>query len=153
VGTAIAESFAAIEARLPRGEVAPRGEALALHERSGAELRAAAGREVAVHTGADGAWTVIVEDDDTPRPMPLHRFLRIHPANEMYNLQSLLEPYVDHLAGVAIAGFDEGATLHAPLSALGASRICRPGSLQTPPLDWPRDGHAAFTSLARTNPA
>ena len=37
----------------------------------------------------------------------------------------------------------------ASLRLIGASRVCAPGDLQSPPLDWPRDGLPALGSLAR----
>ncbi len=151
VGAALANALAEIEARLPRGAVAPRVEALTMHERSGAELRGATGGDVVVHCDDSCAWTVIVENDAEPRPMPLHRFLRVHPSDDAADLLAALAPYAKHLAGVALAGFgSEESALRPELAALGASRICAPGELQAPPLDWPRDGIPAFAALVRT---
>ena len=54
------------------------------------------------------------------------------------------------LAGVALEGFGEtSAKIAAELTRLGASRVCAPGTLQTPPLEWPRDGRAVLLPFAR----
>ena len=49
-----------------------------------------------------------------------------------------------------LAGFG-GATpeLRDALLRMGASRVCEPGSLQAPPLDWRNDGHGVVASLVR----
>jgi hypothetical protein len=152
VGNAVAESLAALEKQLPRGAVDPYGESLATHERTSAELREAAGQSVGVLAADDGAWTVVIEDGIEMRPMPLHRFLRIHPVPSLAipsTLARALAPLAPHLAGTAVAGFGDDEALRRQLGGLGATRICRPGQLQCPPLDWPRDGLTPFAALAR----
>jgi hypothetical protein len=65
-------------------------------------------------------------------------------------LLAALRPYAAHLAGVALAGF--GAARDAVvrgLADLGASRLCRPGELQSPPLAWHHDGRPVLVPLAR----
>ena len=113
-------------------------------------MRAAAGREVAVYSGRGTRWTVVLEDDARFRSAPLHRFLRVHPVPDREALLSALRPVARHLAAVAIAGFGGGgAGLAHELTRLGASRICRPGRLQSPPLGWNRDGQPLLLPLAR----
>ncbi len=150
VGAALARELGAVGRALPRGEVDAGAAALAAHERSGAELRAAAGQPVTVHAAHDASWTVVCEPDAAPRPAPLHRFVRVHTLPSLDQLAAALGPLAAHLAGVALEGFG-GAQLGvaARLRALGASRVCAPGELQSPPLDWPRDGLPALGSLAR----
>jgi len=112
-------------------------------------MRDAAGRAVAIRTGAAEAFTVVREDATALRDAPLHRFLRIHPAADAAAALEAFRPHGRHLAAVALAGFGEGeARLATALRALGASRVCAPGSLQTPPLAWPRDGLPVLASLA-----
>jgi hypothetical protein len=150
VGAALAHSLDAIGRTLPRGAVEPRAAALAAHERTGAELRAAAGHHVVLHRAADSTWTVVCEADSAARPAPLHRFLRVHPVASADRLDEVLAPLAAHLAGTALAGFGESEPAIAQrLRSLGASRVCAPGELQSPPLDWPRDGLAALGSLAQ----
>jgi hypothetical protein len=58
----------------------------------------------------------------------------------------------DVLAGVVLAGFTEGrAALARDLKDLGASRICEPGELQAPPLDWPRDNQPLLRAMIATD--
>ncbi len=153
VGAALAQALDAIGRTLPPGVVEPRAAALAAHERAGAELRAAAGRDVVLHRAADSTWTVVCEADSAARPAPLHRFLRVHPVTSVDQLEEALAPLAAHLAGTALAGFGESEpAIEQRLRSLGASRVCAPGELQSPPLDWPRDGLAALGSLAQPGP-
>jgi hypothetical protein len=150
VGAALADALGEIGRSLPRGEVAASAGALFAHERAGAELRAAAGQDVSVHAAADAGWAVVCESGAAPRPAPLHRFVRVHPLAAPESLGAALRLLAPHLAGVAVAGFGGARpAVEARLRAAGATRICAPGELQSPPLDWPRDGLAALASLAR----
>ncbi len=147
---AIAVALANAEANWPRGSI----DASAAHEiaqqRAEAELRRAAGRAVAIHASDATAWTVIVEDGPAPRPAPLHRFIRVVPVPDPGRLLEAIQPLAAHLAAVAIEGFGEGtAGLARTLASLGASRVCAPGSLQSPPLDWRHAGRGVLAPLAR----
>lgn len=145
---ALSESLARISVRLPRGRVSKAAEAAIAQARSEAEMRAAAGSRVSLHAGDD--HTVVREADARPRPMPLHRFVRVVPVAGAGDLPSALSPFGPHLAGVAAAGF--GAA-HGEISRLlveaGASRVCAPGRLQQPPLAWHHDGQPPLLSLSR----
>jgi hypothetical protein len=145
---AIASELDALASLLPRGHV-PREAAVAFaHARGEAEMRAAAGHDVALY--GDARWTVVRETDARPRPCPLYRFLRVHPVSGDHALLEALRPLAPHLAGVAVAGFGSAtAGLVAALAALGASRICAPGRLQAPPLAWHHDGQGVLLPLAR----
>jgi hypothetical protein len=150
VAEALAAALEQAEKRWPRGRIDAAGAALFAHERAEAELRAAAGRRVAVFTGADQAWCVVREEDAAPRPAPLNRFVRVAPVADTGALLDAVAPLRRHLAGVAIAGFAAGeAALAAALARCGASRTCAPGALQAPPLDWHREGRGVLTPLAR----
>jgi hypothetical protein len=109
----------------------------------------ATGRSVRVHAG--NAWAVEEEADARPRPSPLHRFLRVHPAADLGTAVESLRPLSSHLAAVAVAGFERGdrALAHA-LADLGASRVCAPGRMQAPPLGWHHDGLGVLAPLARS---
>jgi hypothetical protein len=147
---ALARAFADLAPRLPRGRVDAAAGALAAHARADAELRAAAGAPVALHSGTDGAWCVVVEADAAPRPTPLHRFLRVHPVAGRDALRVALAPLSRYLAAVGIAGFEKGsAELARELAELGASRVCSLGRMQSPPLAWQHDNRGVFTPLAR----
>ncbi len=150
VASALARALDGIGRALPRGAVAADVAALFAHERAGAELRAAAGQRVVVHAARDASWAVVCEPDAAPRPVPLGRFVRVHPFPAPEGLGAALGPLAPHLAGVALAGFGGvQSEVEAELRAIGASWVCAPGELQTPPLDWPRDGLPALGSLVR----
>ena len=122
-----------------------------------------AGAGARVVSGA--SWGVVLEADPTPRPAPLGRFLRLHPVDSDTALARALRPFHGHLSNAAVAGFVaedpepdadrqtstsiSEATIRRRLVDAGLSRITRPGRLQTPPVDWPRDGFPLFTPLAR----
>jgi hypothetical protein len=147
---ALAEALEGIETRLPRGAVGRAEAARIGAERSGAELRAAAGARVAVHTGEGGRSTVVREDTPAVRPAPLHRFVRVLPVRDSAALIDALAPLGPHLAGAALAGFEgETAALARRLAELGASRICALGAMQRPPLAWRHDNRGVLTPLAR----
>jgi hypothetical protein len=150
VAEALASALERAAQRLPHGRIpAEAGEAIA-RERAEAEMRAAAGRRVAVHAGADLAWTVVCEDAARFRPAPLHRFLRVHPVADTAELCQAIRPLRAHLACVGIAGFGAAAApLARALADLGASRICPVGAMQAPPLDWEHDGRPVLLPLAR----
>jgi hypothetical protein len=80
----------------------------------------------------------------------LSRFVRVHPVENPETLLAVLRPLAAHLAGVALAGFGAaGDVVARGLADLGASRLCRPGELQSPPLAWHRDGRPVLLPLAR----
>jgi hypothetical protein len=155
VADALGEAMAGAEARWPRGRVEPDAAAAIARERAEAEMRAAgaaaqgpATRLLAPPSGA--AWTVVREADAAWRPAPLHRFLRVLPVRDGAAALEALRPAAAHLAAVALAGFGPAsAELGAALARLGASLVCAPGTLQAPPLGWPRDGLGVLAPLAR----
>jgi hypothetical protein len=151
VADALADALARAELRWPRGAVEPAAAAAIARERAEAEMRAAAGRAVSLRTPEGGtAWTVIRECDTALRPAPLHRFVRVHPVADATTCREAIRPLGPHLAGVALAGFGAhtGALAQA-LAALGASRVCAPGQLQSPPLSWRHDNRGVLEPLVR----
>lgn len=141
----LSRALAERETAWPRGVVAVDAAAQIAHERAEAEMRAAAGRAVALHAG--DAWTVVAEADAAPRPAPLHRFVRIHPVADLGSLAEALRPLAPHLAGVALSGFAEAQAAARAARSLGATRTSAFGRLQAPPLDWARDGLGVLASL------
>ena len=139
----------------PGGAAAIRPRLAAIvRERAETEMRAAAQTSsrpaVSVRASAGTAWTVVRESDAALRAAPLHRFARVHPAADVDACLDALRPAAARLAGVAVAGFGAaGEPLAAALAELGASRVCAPGALQTPPLAWHRDNQGVLVPLAR----
>ncbi len=147
----LAEALEQAQERWPRGAVDAAAAAQVANERGEAEMRAAAGRPVRVFAPGSGAgWTVVLESDAAPRPAPLHRFVRVHPCEGVDGCLAALRPARRHLAAVALAGFGSGTDAVArDLARLGASRVCLPGELQTPPLAWRRDNRGVLLPLVR----
>ncbi|MFO0689347.1 MAG: acyl-CoA reductase [Myxococcota bacterium] len=148
LAAAIARALDALSTSMPRGELPIATRALHASERAEARMRAASGRAQLFET-RDAL--VVLEEDATARPAPLHRFLRLLPVASIGALAPALEALGAPLSNVALAGFgsDAKGELAATLAHHGASRVTRPGRLQTPPVDWPRDGWPLFVPLAR----
>jgi hypothetical protein len=147
---AIAVALANAEAKWPRGSIDPAAAHAIAQQRADAELRRAAGRAIEIHASDATTWTVIAEDGPAPRPAPLHRFIRVVPVAHPGQLLDAIRPWGAQLAAVAIEGFgEETAGLANALAGLGASRVCAPGSLQSPPLDWRHAGRGVLAPLAR----
>ncbi len=144
----IAQALDALATAMPRGELPMSARALHATELASARMRAASDRAF-VCEGRDAV--VVLETDTRARPSPLHRFLRLVPLPSLAALDGAVANLDGPLSNVAIAGFepDERIQLASELARRGASRITGPGELQTPPIDWPRDGLPLFTPLAR----
>jgi hypothetical protein len=113
-------------------------------------MRRAAGAKVTLRGDDSLRFTVILEDESGLRPAPLHRFVRVHPTRDRDELYDAVRPLSQHLAGVALAGFGSRRDdVVRELAQLGASRICPPGRLQTPPLGWHHDNQPLLLPLAR----
>lgn len=147
---ALGAALSAAQERWPRGAVSPETASEIARERSEAEMRSALGRGTRVIASPGTQWTVVLEDDTDLRPAPLHRFIRLVPVADRERLLGALELLAPHLAGVALAGFEaDREHLIRQLFELGASRICAPGRLQLPPLDWRRDNQPLLLGMAR----
>lgn len=147
---ALATELRDIGKRLPRGELDKADAARIALERSDAEMRAAGGADVAVHADGDMRFTVIREDTPALRPAPGHRFIRVLPVRDAPELLDALRPLGPHLAAAGLAGFGpDTAHLARRLAELGASRICRLGAMQAPPLAWRHDNRPVLEPFAR----
>lgn len=148
---AIAGALEGLATTMPRGELPVSARALHATERAEARMRAASGRAT-LFESRDAV--VVLEADAQARPAPLHRFLRLVPLPTLASLCAAggaLDELGAPLSNVAVSGFpsvERDLLVHA-LEQRGASRITDPGQLQTPPVDWPRDGLPLFTPLAR----
>ena len=150
VAAVLAQALAQAQTRLPCGRIPLEAAERVSRERADAELRVAANRCVALHAGADLGWSVVCEADARFRPAPLHRFVRVHPVADVAELIAALRPVAVHLASVGLEGFArQTPELARALANLGASRMCRFGEMQAPPLDWHHDGRPVLLPLAR----
>ncbi len=150
LANALAQALRKAEGDWPRGRIDAKTAAQIAQERAEAEMRSAAGKSVHVYSSSGTGWTVIREEDATPRANPLHRFLRVAPVRDIHQLKQALLPLSPHLAAVALDGFGAATpSLVRMLVELGASRICLPGTMQSPPLAWHHDNRGVLTPLAR----
>jgi hypothetical protein len=77
--------------------------------------------------------------------------LRVHFAREPGQVIDSLAPVARHLAAAGLIGFAirEGCRFSCDLAGLGASRVCRVGEMQSPPISWSHDGQGVLIPLAR----
>ena len=144
VGEALADALADAQTRWPRGATDTEAAAAIARERAEAEMR-----DALLFASRGTEWSVVIEPDAQRRPAPLHRFVRISPSRDVDACLAALRPHGATLQGVALAGFGAAHDeIAARLTEIGASRICAPGTLQSPPLDWPRDGLPVLLPLA-----
>lgn len=149
----LARALERAQTQWPRGVVSTEAAAMIARERSEAEMRCALGRNTQLLASKGSTqWTVVLEDDHEQRPAPLHRFIRLHSVADIDALPNALTPLAPHLAGVALSGFGtDHDSLAQRLLALGASRVCALGELQTPPIDWPRDNQPLLQGLVASD--
>ena len=90
-------------------------------------------------------WTVIMERDPLLKASPLNRVVYVKPWPTT-DPATTLGPELQHLACLAVHPFPPADDL-TPYAALGASRICAMGEIESPPLTWHQDGIAPVASL------
>jgi hypothetical protein len=139
----LARALEARERAAPRGEIDTASGAIVRTERDEARMRLAAQESCHLSEGDGLAWTVVLEADARPRPTPLHRFVRIHPVEDLAELDAVLAPRASQLSTAALAGVDS------EIAALAQVRLCAPGEMQCPPLGEPHDGRALLTPLLK----
>ena len=150
IAESLANALRNLAPEWPRGAIDTHTAAAIHHEREEARLRSAAGQEVHVYASDDTGWTVVSEADSQWRATPLHRFVRVYPFAGLEALSGALSPLSAYLSSVALAGFGaQRDTVTHKILELGASRVCIPGALQTPPLGWHHDGRPLLLPLAR----
>jgi hypothetical protein len=88
---------------------------------------------------------VVMERPDRFEPVPLDRFVRVIPVDDVDDMLTLLEPVKRYLQCAALAGCDD--VTRARLARLGLSRLCPPGRMGTPTMVWHHDGEGCLASL------
>jgi hypothetical protein len=151
VAEALAHALSDEAVRIPRGDVPLEAAAAIAQERASAEMRAASGRAVQLLSAGNRGFTVVLEDEPALRAAPLHRFVRVHAVGSLEETSGALRPLAGRIAGIALAGFSGHARDEAVRMAvtLGASRICAPGTLQSPPLGWHHEGEGVLLPFVR----
>lgn len=136
----LAEFGALLGAAIAREEVC-----LQAVDLSASELaQRAQARGVAEFTGeiwGDGiGWVQFSKDPFRGERISAHT-LSLHPLESLVQLPKMLDVSPQHIQGVALAApKNQFSAWAAALCQAGATRICAPGALQTPPGDWPHDG-------------
>jgi hypothetical protein len=147
----LAGAMGELEARLPRGQLAP-GEAAAIRQLRGeVEFAQLAGTGVELHASAEGTgWTVIHDPDPAFEASCLNRVVRVKPVTELMEVAEHTRPIAAVLQSVGVAGPAERlAPLADALARLGASRITPLASLPWPPPTWHHDGSPPLRALVR----
>lgn len=81
----------------------------------------------------------------------LLRHVGITPTRSLGGLSEQCSRLYPHLSSLAVSGWDDDSTeLAALVRNAGGSRICAPGRLQLPRLDWRHDGIGAIEPLLRS---
>lgn len=144
-GEAFSERLAAalgqIGATLPRGDVPAAALASIMQRRGTAAFQ---GRVFEAHDAL-----VLWEPEPYRHDCPLYRTIAVHPfQGGPLALAERLRHTETRLHAVAVAGDAQTrARWVRPLATFGVSRVCAPGTLQTPPGDWHHDGHRWLSHL------
>jgi hypothetical protein len=108
-------------------------------------FRAANGEPLEIFASEDTAWTVVVDRTDTIPLSPLNRVVFVKPLPARLDL--LLAPQRGHLSTCGI--WPANAANCDFAAALGFSRICPMGKMQSPPPEWHHDGLQLLAPLVR----
>jgi Acyl-CoA reductase (LuxC)/Acyl-protein synthetase, LuxE len=127
--------------------------------RETARWRRLGGSDVEFWEDCNLQWTVIFDPSASFTPSPGFCTVYVSPFSDPSDLERRLEPVYGRLEAFAIAGGDSGAdagigTLHTNgfaeppglqavctvVGRCGATYVCAPGEMQSPPLDWPHGG-------------
>ena len=88
----------------------------------------------------DGFGWAELTDEPFRGDVPAPHVVTCHAIDGPDDLAERVDLPAHHLQGVALANSDDRGRWVDALTALGATRICEPGALQTPPGDWLHDG-------------
>jgi len=99
---------------------------------------------------ANGA--VLYDPDPRPRPSPGYRTIWVKPVDRLERALDALHEWKGRIesAGLALPA-GRTASIRAGLTALGASRCCPVGAMQTPPLRWRLIDQGLLTKLIQWN--
>ena len=153
-GARLTASLQSLAAMLPPPSRLPLAEAAAIRSgRERARWRALGGHEVALWEGPLPGWTVIYDRDATMTISPGFRTIWVSPFTNPDDLARRLAPVAGRVEAFALASGqgtdrpDGVAAIRAVIETMGASYICIPGRMQSPPLDWPHGGGAFLRML------
>ena len=147
-GARLAAELKAMARRLPPPVGLAREDAAAIRSaREGARWRALGGEAVQLWEGANLDWTVIYDRDAGFTVSPGYRTVYVSPFWDLPDLGRRLAPLKGRLEACALAAPEHRSLpLRSVLQHAGATYICEPGQMQSPPLDWPH-GSGAFLRM------
>jgi hypothetical protein len=103
--------------------------------------RALGGEDVELWEDRSFDWTVVFDRDACFTISPGFRTVYVSPFSDLADLERRLQPIAGKLEGFALAGDEMRATaVDTIVRRLGATYVCTPGNLQSPPLEWPHGG-------------
>jgi hypothetical protein len=109
--------------------------------REEARWRRIGGQDVALWEGANRSWSVIYDREASFRVSPGFGTVYVSPFADVADLERRLSLMTGRLEAFALAASrDHWRPIRAMLERLGATYICAPGEMQSPPIDWPHGG-------------
>ncbi|MBI1783856.1 hypothetical protein HYR69_01815, partial [Candidatus Sumerlaeota bacterium] len=131
----------------------------AIHSLRAIYLMDGSGKRAIYTSGGLPGWTLLYDEVDLSlRDSPGYQTLFVVPVKSWDALPGAVEPnpkIPPRLQGMAV-GPDPSVCPRSVLTALrkrGLSRVCAPGELQSPPLDWTHDGNPFFPLKLTSDPS
>lgn len=143
----LCDALRKLAVELPRGRLDDAEHALLREVRA---RLAAVGRplDISPH-GTD--WAVWLNPPAELGRPGLLRHVGVSPVSGLTGLEALCSGLAPHLSSLAVCGWDrQEPVLTSIVHAAGGSRICEPGQLQLPRLNWRHDGMGAIEPLLRS---
>ncbi len=153
---ALARSLDAYTALPPPARLALEDAAAIRRVRERARWRAIGGQTVRLWEGPLPGWTVIYDRDADFTASPGFRTVFVSPFGNATNLERRLAPVAGKVEAMGLAteptidGDEYVASLRTVVENTGASYVCEPGVMQSPPIDWPHGGGAFLRSMIET---
>jgi hypothetical protein len=146
----LGKEMAAHEETHPRGEIETEAAAAITTRRMFYQVRASAAETTTKiwHSSESTSWTVIYEEDPQFQRSCLNRFIYVKGVADTHQLLESVAPIQGLVSTVGIsAPINRAQEIATELARWGASRICRIGQMQNPPLTWRHDGRPSLGDL------
>lgn len=140
----LAEALTSLAVSLPPAELSFNIAAAIRRVRERARWRSI-GRhdEVELFEGADMAWTVVLDPAARFTLSPGYRTVTVSSIRDCDDLASRLAPVAGRLEAFALAAAPPArARFLDTLAGAGVTYVCDPGTMQSPPMNWPHGGGA-----------
>jgi hypothetical protein len=137
----IADALDALSSRLTPARLNAGAAAAIRRTRETARWRKLGGAKIDLWEGAHLAWTVIHDPRAQFQLSPQYRTIQVSQFADLADLSARLAPVAGRIEAFAIA--DPAARLEPTLvhlRSIGASWLCAPGMMQSPPLQWRHGG-------------